>query len=109
MLWKIQSKGCSCDDTAAAVLDENGRILSHVVSSQWDILHLWKGVVPNLAARAHGQNLPKVVSRAIQERLEMLYSCINDREITFACLADYLALINSMPLRSQRGLVWQCV
>ncbi|DAZ96203.1 TPA: hypothetical protein N0F65_012393 [Lagenidium giganteum] len=57
----------SCDDTAAAVLDASGRVLSHVVSSQWELNAQWKGIVPGLAARAHAQNLPHVVSEALRQ------------------------------------------
>ncbi|RMX66644.1 hypothetical protein DD238_002565 [Peronospora effusa] len=48
----------SCDDTAVAIVDQNGRILSHVISSQWELYAKWKGIVPALAARAHAENLP---------------------------------------------------
>ncbi|KAE9325948.1 hypothetical protein PF008_g16765 [Phytophthora fragariae] len=57
----------SCDDTAAAVLDGDGRVLSSVISSQWELNAKWKGIVPSLAARAHEDNLPHVVSAAIEQ------------------------------------------
>eukprot|EP00808_Paulinella_micropora_P007135 g19791.t1 len=57
----------SCDDTAAAVLDNTGQILSSVVSSQWDVHREFQGIVPHLAARSHEQNLPHVVSQALEE------------------------------------------
>ncbi|KAG7400188.1 putative tRNA N6-adenosine threonylcarbamoyltransferase, mitochondrial [Phytophthora boehmeriae] len=57
----------SCDDTAAAVLDDSGRVLSSVISSQWELNAKWKGIVPALAARAHAENLPHVVAAAIEQ------------------------------------------
>ncbi|RLN54855.1 hypothetical protein BBJ29_002470 [Phytophthora kernoviae] len=57
----------SCDDTAAAVLDDSGRVLSSVISSQWELNAKWKGIVPALAARAHADNLPHVVAAAIEQ------------------------------------------
>lgn len=33
----------SCDDTAAAVLDRDGNVLSNVISSQWELNAKWKG------------------------------------------------------------------
>ncbi|CAI5716112.1 unnamed protein product [Peronospora destructor] len=57
----------SCDDTAAAVLDQDGRVLSHVISSQWELYAKWKGIVPALAARAHADNLPHVINAAIEQ------------------------------------------
>ncbi|KAK1935066.1 putative tRNA N6-adenosine threonylcarbamoyltransferase [Phytophthora citrophthora] len=57
----------SCDDTAAAVLDQDGRVLSNVISSQWELNAKWKGIVPALAARAHADNLPHVIRAAIEQ------------------------------------------
>jgi len=55
----------SCDDTAAAVL-LNGEILSNVVASQ-AIHESYGGVVPELASRAHQQNIVPVVDQALQK------------------------------------------
>ncbi|KAG6968619.1 hypothetical protein JG687_00003668 [Phytophthora cactorum] len=57
----------SCDDTAAAVLDQNGRVLSSVISSQWELNAKWRGIVPALAARAHEDNLPHVMKAVIEQ------------------------------------------
>ncbi|EQC32384.1 hypothetical protein SDRG_10129 [Saprolegnia diclina VS20] len=57
----------SCDDTAVAIIDSNGTILSEVVSSQWALLETWKGIVPALAARSHEENLPLVLQAAIEQ------------------------------------------
>ena len=55
----------SCDDTAAAVLQE-GILLSNVIADQ-DVHKKFGGVVPELASRAHQQNIIPVVDRAIKE------------------------------------------
>jgi N6-L-threonylcarbamoyladenine synthase len=55
----------SCDDTSAAVL-KNEAILSNIIASQ-DVHRLYGGVVPELASRAHQQNIIPVVDRAIKE------------------------------------------
>ncbi len=55
----------SCDDTAAAVM-RNGHILSNEVASQ-QIHELYGGVVPELASRAHQQNIVPVVSVALNK------------------------------------------
>jgi len=57
----------SCDDTAAAVLDGPGRVLSSVVSSQFDVHSPFGGIVPELASRAHIENIRPVVDRALAE------------------------------------------
>ena len=55
----------SCDDTSAAVLCNN-KVLSNVVASQ-SIHQKYGGVVPELASRAHQQNIVPVVDVAIKE------------------------------------------
>ena len=57
----------SCDETAAAVLDGDGNILSNVVASQIDIHKEFGGVVPELAARNHTKIIDKVVAKAIRD------------------------------------------
>jgi N6-L-threonylcarbamoyladenine synthase len=53
----------SCDDTAAAVL-HNGKILSNVVATQ-EVHKKYGGVVPELASRAHQQNIVPVIHEAL--------------------------------------------
>jgi len=55
----------SCDDTAAAILC-NGKVLSNVVANQ-AIHEKYGGVVPELASRAHQQNIVPVVDQAIKQ------------------------------------------
>ena len=54
----------SCDDTSTAVL-RNGVLLSNVTASQ-DVHKAYGGVVPELASRAHQQNVVPVVDQAIK-------------------------------------------
>ena len=54
----------SCDDTSAAVL-RNGVLLSNVTASQ-EVHKAYGGVVPELASRAHQQNIVPVVDQAIR-------------------------------------------
>lgn len=55
----------SCDDTAASIIF-NGKILSNVVASQ-KIHEEYGGVVPELASRAHQQNIVPVVDQALKK------------------------------------------
>ncbi len=55
----------SCDDTAAAVL-KDGKIISNIVANQ-KIHEEYGGVVPELASRAHQQNIVPVVDMAIKK------------------------------------------
>ena len=54
----------SCDDTSAAVM-QGDKVLSNVVASQ-KIHEEYGGVVPELASRAHQQNIIPVVHQALQ-------------------------------------------
>jgi N6-L-threonylcarbamoyladenine synthase len=57
----------SCDETAAAVVRDDGLVLSDVVSSQVALHGPYGGVVPELAARAHMQNVVPVIEGALQQ------------------------------------------
>src|SRR5690606_4952271 len=55
----------SCDDTAAAVIQDS-KILSNVIANQ-KIHQSYGGVVPELASRAHQQNIVPVVNEALKQ------------------------------------------
>ena len=55
----------SCDDTSASII-KDGYILSNVIASQ-DVHEAYGGVVPELASRAHQQNIIPVVDQAIKK------------------------------------------
>src|SRR6266550_3178594 len=57
----------SCDETAAAVITPDGRILSNVVSSQADLHARYGGVVPEIASRRHLELVTPVVQEALAE------------------------------------------
>ena len=57
----------SCDETSVAVIDDEGRILSNVVSSQMAMHARYGGVVPEIASRHHLENLPSVLDAALSE------------------------------------------
>ncbi|MGD2186909.1 MAG: tRNA (adenosine(37)-N6)-threonylcarbamoyltransferase complex transferase subunit TsaD [Desulfobacterales bacterium] len=57
----------SCDETAAAVVQNGVDILSSMVSSQVEVHHLYGGVVPELASRKHIEAIVPVVAQAIND------------------------------------------
>ena len=57
----------SCDETAAAVVEDGRRILSNVVASQEPIHAKYGGVVPELASRAHIERIVPIVRQALDE------------------------------------------
>ncbi len=57
----------SCDETAAAVVDDGRTLLSSVVASQIDIHKEFGGVVPEIAARSHIEVILPVIQQALDE------------------------------------------
>ena len=57
----------SCDETAAAVVTDDGKILSNVVLSQIESHQPYGGIVPEVAARAHMETTDAVVAQAMRE------------------------------------------
>ena len=64
---RILSLETSCDETAAAVIEDGRKILSNVVLSQIDLHALYGGVVPEIASRAHVEACDPVVDQAVRE------------------------------------------
>ncbi len=67
MLRLVLGIESSCDETAAAVLQDGHRILSNVIASQVDVHRKFGGVVPELASRHHLENITWVVRTAVEE------------------------------------------
>ena len=57
----------SCDETAAAIVEDGRRILSNVIASQADEHKQYGGVVPELASRRHCENILPVVKKALDD------------------------------------------
>lgn len=64
---KILGIESSCDETAAAVVEDGKRLLSNVVHSQIDIHAQYGGVVPEVAARSHIEMINPVISKALDD------------------------------------------
>ncbi len=64
---KILGIETSCDETAAAVVEDGTRLLSNVVHSQIDIHAVYGGVVPEVAARSHLEVMLPVVEKALSD------------------------------------------
>lgn len=61
---KILALESSCDETSAAVVD-NGKVLNNIIATQ-SVHRKYGGVVPELASRAHQQNIVPVVDQALK-------------------------------------------
>ena len=67
----------SCDETAASVIQEDSsgipKILSNIISSQFDVHKKFGGVVPDLAARAHVEKIDMIVKEALSQSKKSLH------------------------------------
>jgi len=63
---KILGIETSCDETAAAVVEDGRRVLSNVVATQTEIHRKYGGIVPEIASRAHLEALVPVVAEAME-------------------------------------------
>ena len=57
----------SCDETAAAVIEDGRNILSNAVFTQIDLHALYGGVVPEIASRAHVEKVDLMVDQALKD------------------------------------------
>lgn len=64
---KILGIETSCDETAAAVVEDGKYILSNIVVSQIDIFAEYGGVIPEIAARSHLEAIMPVINKALKE------------------------------------------
>lgn len=62
---KILAIESSCDETAAAVVEDGRNVLSNVVSTQIEKHKIFGGVVPEIASRLHTENISSVVEKAL--------------------------------------------
>lgn len=92
----------SCDDTSAAIISD-GLLLSNVIASQ-KVHEAYGGVVPELASRAHIQNILPVVSEARQTTAWLKYSSRRNGSATKSepavGILDSMAMLNIVLSRS---------
>lgn len=73
----------SCDETAAAVVEDGTRLLSNVVNSQIDIHAAYGGVVPEVAARSHIEVINPVINTALADA-NLTWDDIDAIAVTYA-------------------------
>jgi N6-L-threonylcarbamoyladenine synthase len=57
----------SCDETAAAILEDRTQLRSSIIASQVEVHRKWGGVVPEIAARHHVEAISAVIEQAFEE------------------------------------------
>lgn len=80
---KILGIESSCDETAAAVVEDGKRLLSNVVNSQIDIHSVYGGVIPEIAARSHIEVINPVIEQAL-EQADCSWDDIDAIAVTYA-------------------------
>lgn len=73
----------SCDETAAAVVEDGHRLLSNIVHSQIDIHAVYGGVVPEVAARSHIEVITPVINKALSDA-QLTWDDIDGIAVTYA-------------------------
>lgn len=73
----------SCDETAAAIVEDGTRLISNVVHSQIDIHAEYGGVVPEVAARSHIEVINPVIQKALDDA-HMTWDDIDAIAVTYA-------------------------
>ena len=98
----------SCDETAAAIVEDGERLLSNVVNSQIDIHAEYGGVIPEIAARSHLEVINPVINKALADA-NCTWDDIDAIAVTYApgligslligtLTARTLAIIHNKPL-----------
>lgn len=80
---KILAIESSCDETAAAVVEDGYRLHSNVIVSQIDIHAMYGGVVPEVAARSHIEVINPVIHQALNDA-NMTWDDIDAIAVTYA-------------------------
>jgi N6-L-threonylcarbamoyladenine synthase len=105
---KILGIESSCDETAAAVVQDGRLLLSNVINSQIDIHAVYGGVVPEVAARSHIEVINPVIDQALTDA-DLTWDDIDAIAVTYApgligslligtLAARTLALLKNKPL-----------
>ncbi len=92
----------SCDETAAALVDHEGRVLSDVVQTQVALHAPYGGVIPELASRDHLTNLPPVVSLALSQAAKTL----DDVDLVAVTCRPGLVGALLVGVQLAKGLAW---
>ncbi len=80
---KILAIESSCDETAAAVVEDGRKVLSSVIASQVSEHIIYGGVVPEIASRMHAQAISGVVSKAVSDA-NLTYTDLDAIAVTYA-------------------------
>jgi len=99
----------SCDETSAAVVDGAHRVRSNVVATQFDVHAKYGGVVPELASRAHIENLDGVIREALAQadvgRDDLDAIAVTNRPGLLGCLLIGVTAAKTLAMAWRKPLV----
>lgn len=96
---KILAVESSCDETAAAIVEDGRTLLSNVVHSQIDIHAQYGGVIPEVAARSHIEMILPVMQRALDDA-QLQWDDIDALAVTYAPGLVGSLLIGTLAMRT---------
>src|SRR5689334_11777595 len=96
---KILGIETSCDETAAAVVEDGYRLLSNVVASSMDLHVQYGGVVPEIAARSHIEVIMPVINEAL-ETAQCSWNDIDAIAVTYGAGLGGSLLVGVMTART---------
>ena len=89
----------SCDETAAAIVEDGHRLLSNVVRTQIDIHKVYGGVVPEIAARSHIEVINPVIKQALTDA-NLTWDDIDGIAVTYAPGLSGSLLVGTLAART---------
>lgn len=96
---KVLGIESSCDETAAAVVEDGHRLLSNVVRTQIDIHKVYGGVVPEVAARSHIEVINPVIEQALSDA-HLTWDDIDGIAVTYAPGLSGSLLVGTLAART---------
>ena len=99
----------SCDETAAAVVEDGHRVRSNVVHSQVALHARWRGVVPEVASRSHTERILPIVTQALADAnvtpAELTAIAVTHRPGMIGCLLVGMAAAKALAWRFDKPLI----
>lgn len=99
----------SCDETAAAVVEDGHRVRSNVIHSQVELHRRWRGVVPEVASRSHTERILPIVDQALADArvtpADLDAVAVTHRPGMVGCLLVGMAAAKAVAWRFGKALV----
>ena len=99
----------SCDETAAALVEDGKTVLSNIIATQFDLLKKYGGVVPEIAARRHTELIGYVIKEALDTAGKTLGDveavAVSSKQGLIGCLMVGVAAAKSISYARQIPLI----